>query len=182
MTQTAQPGEARKRAPRSDKGRMQWTQRDLRALRWVGEQYAIRLDQLAALLARWQSGPTQTPGRLASETVRKLVQRWKKAGLVERALLARGEPGWVWLTHEGLEQMELDYRLWEPKAQSLPHLYAINRRGCGWSTTSRRRSGAPSGCSTAGVPFCGARLGWSIGLMPRSSWGNSSSLSKRNVP
>ena len=182
MTKTTQPGVVVVRPSRSDKGRMQWTERDRNALEWIGEQYAIRMDQLAVLLGRSATEPTQTSGILGEETVRKLVQRWKKAGLVERALLARGEPGWVWLTHEGLEQMELDYRLWEPKAQSLPHLYAINRRGCGWSTTSRSRSGAPSGCSTAGVPFCGARLGWSIGLMPRSSWGNSSSLSKRNVP
>ncbi|HEU5199300.1 MAG TPA: hypothetical protein VFU32_06670 [Ktedonobacterales bacterium] len=106
---------------------MQWTQRDLRALRWIGEQYAIRLDQLAMLLARWQAGPTQTPGRLAAETVRKLVQRWKRAGLVDSGQLVRGEPGWVWLTRLGLEHLELDYRLWEPKAQSLPHLYVINQ-------------------------------------------------------
>lgn len=127
MSTTAHQGVESERPPRSDKGRMQWTKRDREALQWIGEQYAIRMDQLAVLLGRSATEPTRAPGILGNETVRKLVHRWKKAGLVDRAILARGEPGWVWLTREGLDQMELEYRLWEPKAQSLPHLFAINQ-------------------------------------------------------
>ncbi|HLW00046.1 MAG TPA: hypothetical protein VKT82_15360 [Ktedonobacterales bacterium] len=106
---------------------MRWTERDLAALRWIGEQYAIHLDHLAHLLGRSRAAPTKTTGQLGSETVRKLVQRWKQAGLVERAWLVPTESSWVWLTRKGLEQLELDYRFWEPKVQGLPHLAAVNQ-------------------------------------------------------
>src|SRR5690242_8449928 len=86
------------RKVRQDKGVMRWTERDLEALPWIGEQYAIRMDQLQALLGRWATEPTRVPGQLGIETVRKLVQRWKQAGLVESAVLVRNQPGWVWLT------------------------------------------------------------------------------------
>lgn len=115
------------RAPRSDKGRMRWTERDLAVLRWIGEQYALHLGHLAILLGRSADTPLLTSGPLGSETVRKLVQRWKQAGLVERAWLLPTDPSWVWLTRKGLEQVELDYRFWEPKVQGLPHLAAVNQ-------------------------------------------------------
>ncbi len=114
------------RKARQDKGRMRWTERDQGALPWIGEQYAIRMDQLQGLLGRWTTEPTQVPGKLGIETVRKLVQRWKQAGLVGSAVLVRNQPGWVWLTRRGLEQVELEYHFWEPKTSGLPHLYAIN--------------------------------------------------------
>jgi hypothetical protein len=38
-----------------------------------------------------------------------------------------GMPGWVWVTSLGLDHLGLEYRYWEPKARSLPHLYAINQ-------------------------------------------------------
>jgi len=117
--------EARK--PRRDKGQMRWTPRDLAALLWIGEQYAVRLDQLAVLLARLSSAPTQTPGMLREDTVYKLVKRWEQAGVVKYAVLLSQTPSWVWLTREGLEQVGLSYRFWKPKAQGLAHLYAVNQ-------------------------------------------------------
>jgi hypothetical protein len=33
----------------------------------------------------------------------------------------------VWVTREGLEHLELDYRLWEPQARGLDHLHAVNQ-------------------------------------------------------
>jgi hypothetical protein len=91
------------------------------------EQYAVRLDQLAVKLARWSTMPTQTPGTLGEDTVYRLVKRWKQAGVVETTVLLRQQPAWVWLTREGLEQMDLPYRFWRPKVQGLVHLYAVNK-------------------------------------------------------
>lgn len=115
------------RKPRQDKGKMRWTERDLTVVCWIGEQYAARLDQLAVKLARLTSVPTQTPGTLGEDTVYRLVQRWKQAGVADTLVLLRQQPGWVWLTREGLEQMELPYRFWRPKVQGLAHLYAVNQ-------------------------------------------------------
>lgn len=115
------------RRPRRDKGQMQWTKRDLEVLGWVGEQYGVRRDHLAVLLGRVATEPTKAPGRLGETTIQKLVQRWKRQDLIETATLEHGQPSWVWLTRKGLEQLDLDYRYWEPKLQSLPHLHAVNR-------------------------------------------------------
>jgi hypothetical protein len=106
---------------------MRWTPRDLTALRWIGEQYAVRLDQLAVLLARLTSVPTQTPGMLREDTVYKLIKRWEQAGVVKYAVVLSQAPSWVWLTREGLQQLDLPYRFWKPKAQGLAHLYAVNQ-------------------------------------------------------
>lgn len=111
---------------RQDKGRMRWTERDFVALRWIGEQYAVRLDHLQRILGRQASQGTHEPGILGIETTRKLVQRWRAAGLVEHAVLERAQPGWVWLTRRGLEHLELAYQGWEPRMQGLRHLYALN--------------------------------------------------------
>lgn len=66
---------------RQDKGQMRWTECDLAVLRWIGEQYAIRMDQLQGRLGQLASEPTQEPDVLGIETTRKLVQRWMGAGL-----------------------------------------------------------------------------------------------------
>jgi hypothetical protein len=44
------------RSERSDKGSIKITERDLVILRFVGEQYAVRMDQLARLLKRPAEG------------------------------------------------------------------------------------------------------------------------------
>lgn len=120
-------GERAARKPRQDKGQMRWTPRDLEVVRWIGEQYAVRLDQLAIKLARLTPVPTQGAGSLRDDTVYKLVTRWKQAGVVERVVLLSHTPAWVWLSREGLEQMGLPYRVWRPKVQGLAHLYAVNQ-------------------------------------------------------
>ena len=112
---------------RQDKRQMRWTECDLAVLRWIGEQYAIRMDQLQGRLGQLTSEPTQEPDVLGIETTRKLVQRWMGAGLVEHAVLERNQPGWVWLTRRGLEQVGLAYQTWFPKTQGLPHLFALNQ-------------------------------------------------------
>jgi hypothetical protein len=117
----------RLRVPRRDKGRPLWTPRDVLVLAWIAAQYAVRRDQLAVLLGRWAAAQTKAPGRLAATTVKDWIQRWRQAGLIESARVYVGEPGWVWVTREGLERLDLAYRTWEPKEQGLRHLYAINQ-------------------------------------------------------
>ncbi len=60
---------------------------------------------------------------LGQATVRDMVERWQRAGLVEHRKFLVGQPGWVWLTRHGLEQMDLPYRVWEPQVSGLNHVY-----------------------------------------------------------
>jgi hypothetical protein len=107
--------------------RIQWTERDLIVLPWIGEQYAVRFDQLHILLSRQPLGTTKEAGQVAASTVRSCLARWKGAGLVQTASLVIGEPGWVWLTREGLRQVGLDYPLWQVSLSAhLDHLFACN--------------------------------------------------------
>ena len=97
-------------------------QRDLEALRWVGEQYACRLDQLQVLLGR-------LGGRepLSASAARSVVSRWETLGMAARGSFIAGEPWWVWLTRRGLRQAGLAFRVVEPKPWTLPHIAAVNR-------------------------------------------------------
>lgn len=102
------------RRPRSDKGTIQATERDRELIRWIAEQYAIRLDQLALLIG-------------ASEhAARRLMQRWKKAAWAEgRVLIAREEP-WIWITRRGQADMGVALRHWEPTLARLAHIRSVN--------------------------------------------------------
>lgn len=120
-------GEERRKRQAIRRRHPRWTERDGVVLRWIAEQYGVRRDQLAVLLAWWGQVPTQTPGVLGSETVRDWVQRWRGAGVLGSVPLVVGEPSWVWVTRLGLDHLGLEYRYWEPKARSLPHLHAINQ-------------------------------------------------------
>ena len=54
---------------------VRWTERDLTVLPWIFEQYIVRYDQLARLLARWPGKATKQPGRVGKETVRDRVSQ-----------------------------------------------------------------------------------------------------------
>ena len=109
------------RRTRSDKGSVRLTERDLTSLRWTGEQYAIRLDQLALLLGR-------TAGRtLTDSTTRAAVTRWTRAGLACTRKVTVGEPGFVWLTARGLREVGLSFKSWEPAASTASHVYWTNQ-------------------------------------------------------
>jgi len=114
------------RKRRSDQGSIRWTERDLAVLRWIGEQYLIRLDQLQVLLGR-RSPTNQTAGTVARTTASNAVTRWQRAGVVERRALLVGQPTCLWLTRAGLEALTLPYRSWTPKPEGLTHLLAINQ-------------------------------------------------------
>lgn len=96
--------------------------RDVAALRWVGEQYACRMDHLAVLLG-WLSGREPLSGSAA----RAVANRWVEAGLADRGRLLSGEAPWVWPTRAGLRLAGLAYQPWQPKAWMLAHTAAINR-------------------------------------------------------
>lgn len=129
---------------RADKGVVRLTDRDIASLRWVGEQYAIRIDQLALLLGR--------PANAVSDsTARGVVSRWVRGGLAEYRKLIAGEPGFVWLTRRGLRHIDLPFKPWEPSAAVLNHIYWVNQvrfsvenrhEGSKWRSERELRQGA----------------------------------------
>lgn len=108
------------RSRRADKGIVRLTERDAASLHWIGEQYAVRIDQLARLLGR----PTAP---VSDSTARGVVSRWVRAGFAESKKLIAGEPGFVWLTRRGLRQIDLSYKPWEPSVGVLNHVYWVNQ-------------------------------------------------------
>lgn len=113
-------GVAERRA-RSDKGSVRLTGRDMTSLRWIGEQYAVRFDQLARLLGR-------SVGRTLTEsTTRAAVNRWTRGGFAKSRKVTVGEPGFVWLTTRGLREVGLSFKAWEPSASTVNHLYWTNQ-------------------------------------------------------
>lgn len=112
---------------RSDKGFIRLTDRDLLTLRWIGEQYAVRLDILQRLLGRDTQQATKEPDIVTESTARRVIGRWKAEGLVESRKFFFGKPEWVWLSTAGLSQMNLVYRTWSPKVSTLDHFHSVNQ-------------------------------------------------------
>lgn len=105
---------------RSDYGEIRGTERDTYLLTWIGEQYAVRLDQLHELVNRLK-------GRQVSESnIKWLTDRWRRAGWVEKRKRLAYQPQWVWLTKAGLDEIGLDYPYREPALSRLPHIYQVN--------------------------------------------------------
>jgi len=118
------------RKPRSDRG-PRLTERDSQALSWIGQQYAIRLDQLQILLARL-GGPGEydrkpkEKGRLTQKRTMDLVRRWERRGLGSYGWFLRGYPAWVWLSAQGLQAVRQqigDLRSFEPTVAGLSRLF-----------------------------------------------------------
>lgn len=99
------------------------TERDLLALRIMGEQYAIRFDQLQALLGKYPKAETKETGILSDSATRHAVTRWEAAGLVESKKILADAPSFHWLTTEGLHAVNLPFRRFTPKASQLNHIY-----------------------------------------------------------
>jgi hypothetical protein len=115
--------------PRRDKGVPRFTERDLAALKMIGEQYAMRIDQLQMLLGDMASQKTKVEGLLSESATRHAVERWQSAGLVEYRKVFSGDPGWVWLTALGLRTAGLSFTMLRPGAGELDHIY--------WCTQTR---------------------------------------------
>ena len=89
------------------------SRRDLDALCWVGEQYAVRADQLGVWLA------------CNPRTVQRLVARLREQHFVEVRRLLVGEPAWVIPTVKGLRAAGLSFGAWRPRLGSLAHVLAV---------------------------------------------------------
>ena len=122
------------RKPRSDSG-PRLTERDHQALAWIGQQYAVRLDQLQILLARlgepgdYTSKPKEK-GRLTRKRTMDLVRRWEQLGLVSYGRFLHGDPAWVWLSMEGLRTVRQqigELSRFEPTPAGLSHLLFCNQ-------------------------------------------------------
>jgi hypothetical protein len=113
---------AQGRAQRWDAGPAP-TPRDLAALRFVGEQYAVRADVAAVLLTRLSDSGPQGGGQLSRRAVREQVGRWEAAGWAERRRLLGHT--WVTPTRAGLRLVGLDYDPWSPVLDRLAHHHAV---------------------------------------------------------
>jgi hypothetical protein len=116
------PGAGSPRRPRwdTDAG---ITDRDVAALRWLGQQYAARSDVLRVLLGRLSPGSPRVTGQLGEETLRQILDRWEDRGLVARDRLL----GHLWVapTAKALRLVGLDVRPWSFVVPQLPHVHAV---------------------------------------------------------
>jgi hypothetical protein len=112
---------AQGRAPRWDAGPAP-TARDLAALRFVGEQYAVRVDVAALLLSRLSAAGPRAAGQLSRRQVREQLGRWERAGWAERRRLLGHT--WVTPTRAGLRLAGLPFDPWTPALDRLEHHHA----------------------------------------------------------
>jgi hypothetical protein len=98
------------------------TARDLTALRFVGEQYAVRLDLATVLLTRLSTTGPERASQLSRRAVREQLGRWEQAGWAERRRLL-GQT-WVTLTRTGLRLVGLEFEraLWRRRGKASWHL------------------------------------------------------------
>jgi hypothetical protein len=99
------------------------TDRDVAALRWLGQQYAARSDVLRVLLGRLSPGSPRIEGVLGEETLRQILDRWEDRGLVARDRLL----GHLWVapTVKALRLVGLDVRGWSFVIPQLAHVHAV---------------------------------------------------------
>jgi hypothetical protein len=99
------------------------TDRDVAALRWLGQQYAARSDVLRVLLGRLSPGSPRIEGMLGETTLRDVLDRWEDRGLVARDRLL----GHLWVapTVKALRLVGLDVRAWSFVIPQLAHVHAV---------------------------------------------------------
>jgi hypothetical protein len=99
------------------------TDRDVAALRWLGQQYAARSDVLRVLLGRLSPGSPRIEGQLGETTLRDVLDRWEDRGLIARDRLL----GHLWVapTPKALRLVGLDVRAWSFVVPQLPHVQAV---------------------------------------------------------
>lgn len=100
-----------------------------RLLQIIGQQGAVRFDQIQYWLARLSPEPhrMKEPDKLSTERTRKFLRPWVQQ---EQLLMYKGfyarQPGWLWLTQKGYKYIDLNLRYYEPSPASLDHLHALN--------------------------------------------------------
>lgn len=136
------------RKTRSDKGSFQLRPRDVQALTWVGQMYAVRFDVLRKILSRdldeerrqrtykHHLERAQEEGKeleipeeklLAESSVYQILRRWKEAELIETAQIVGGEQIYIWLTQKGIETVGLPFRTISPSLSLIKHIHAVTK-------------------------------------------------------
>lgn len=88
--------------------------RDLRVLRWAGEQYAARIDHVRALV----------PGTI--QNTRRVARKLRIAGLARAEVILADQPTWIIPTAAGLAACQLPYKEWQFSLARVEHVSAIN--------------------------------------------------------
>jgi hypothetical protein len=92
---------------------VRFSERDGELLGFVGEQFAVSVEQLAVLMGRsFRAG-------------RWLRDRWLRAGWVESRQLVAGGPAFLWLTSQGKRVAVSPYRRWLPNPALITHIEAV---------------------------------------------------------
>ena len=112
------------------------TERDIAALLFVADMYAVQVDQVAALLG------------VSEARARAITLGWRRARHAESARIGPGRP-WIWLTRAGLAACGLPYRAASPALSRLAHLRAV--------TSVRLALEAAPGYARAGAFWRGER-------------------------
>ena len=113
MERMAQPVSRRVRG-------LEFTERDVAALLWLGEQYGATLDVLDVLLSRLGGAG----GSLSRWGTRNQVDRWRRAGWVTAERVLGGM--WVTPTRRGLDKVGLSLPVWPIPATRVRHCHAVN--------------------------------------------------------
>jgi hypothetical protein len=126
------------RAQRWDAGSAAVTERDVQALRFIGEQYGVRADALAVLLARLSPAPPrprpgwERPAVLSDRRVRSWGERMESAGYLSRRR-ALGHT-WTTPTAAGMTLVGLTFERWKfggardgEEGWGLEHVHATTR-------------------------------------------------------
>jgi hypothetical protein len=157
---------------------IQLSERDRELLAWCGEQYTVRTDLLAVLMARHSDDPeAKARGRLVPRLVNRRVQAWRDAGLLKTQPFLVGTPATVWLTADGMAVAGLPWRPYEPTLATYAHRHAVGlvraeaeAMGLGWICERELREGPggrPSTCPTGSC--CPPTRPGSSGTL-RSKW------------
>jgi hypothetical protein len=126
------------RAQRWDAGSAAVTERDVATLRFIGEQYGVRADALAVLLARLSPAPArprpgwERPAVLSDRRVRAWGERMVSAGYLTRQRVLGHT--WTTLTAAGMNLAGLSFERWKfggardgEEGWGLEHVHNITR-------------------------------------------------------
>ena len=100
---------------RSDAGTIRITDRDIRVMTFMAEQYGLRRDQLCHLIPN-----------VSERTLRAQIDRWVLGDLVRRRTVFAREHAWLWPTRAGLDLVAERFPYWEPRPGILEHVYWVN--------------------------------------------------------
>lgn len=98
---------------------VQLTERDLDALAWIADQYAVRTDVI-----RWLLG---NGAPLSDSRTRAIVARWQRAGVAESRRFFASAPHIVWLTRAGTALVRPGWRTRPPSLSMLAHHHAVSQ-------------------------------------------------------